>query len=136
VTQFILYFFIFFIFSFVFNFYLVFIYSFGDRGFKMILCPWKVKEILLVRSSCKNFLSSCHGLPNRMCVASIGTTSHKTSFLYFLIEKAMRTCLLTTISPFSLSHWSLYWLDLRHRLWTLTSDLGGPIALMGHVSGP
>ena len=73
----------------------------------MILCPWKVKDILLVRPSCENFLSNCHGLPNRMRVASTGTTSHKTSSLYFSMEKAMRTYLLTMISPFSLSHCSL-----------------------------
>ena len=81
--------------------------SLGERGFKITLCPLKLKEILLVRPSCKFFQSYCQGLPNRMCVASIDTTSHKTSSLYFLIAKVMRTSLLTIISPSLLSHCSL-----------------------------
>jgi len=42
----------------------------------MTLFPWKWKEILLVRPSCKIFLSFCHGLPKRIQIASMGTTSH------------------------------------------------------------
>ena len=81
--------------------------SLGMRGFNIILCPWKLKEILLVWPSRKILLSYCQGLSNRICVASIGTTSHKTSSSYFPMEKVMRTCLLTIISPFSLSYCSL-----------------------------
>ena len=92
---------------FVFIFILSLFTSFRDRGFKIILCPWKVKDILLVRPSCKTFLSNFHGLPNRMWLTSIGTTSHMTSSLYFPMEKAMRTCLLIMISLSSLSHCNL-----------------------------
>jgi len=82
--------------------------SVGDRGFNMILWPWKWKEILLVKPSYKVFLSYCYGLPKRIWVASMGTTSHNTSSLYLPIEKDMRTCSWTIISPSSLSHCNLY----------------------------
>ena len=83
-------------FSFSFLFF-IFIWSsstsLGERGFKITLCPWKLKDILLVWPSCKTYLSYCQGLPNRICVASIGTTSHKTSSLYFPVAKVIRPCL-------------------------------------------
>ena len=87
VTRFIFSFFIFFIFSFVFWSSWTFL---GKMGFKITLCPWKLKDILLVWPSYKTYLSYCQGLPNRICVASIGTTSHKISSLYFSIAKVMR----------------------------------------------
>ena len=48
-------------FLYLFHFLLFFIFiwssftSFGERDFSMILCPWKVKQILLVRPSCKEY---------------------------------------------------------------------------------
>ena len=100
--------------SFAFSFsLLVFIFiwsswtSWGERGFKVTLRPWKEKDIVLDRPSCKTCLSYCQGLSKRTWVASMGTTSHKTSSLYFPIAKFMRTCLLTMISPLPLSHCNL-----------------------------
>ena len=50
----------------------------------------------------------CHGLPNKMQLACIGTTLHKTSSTYFPIENGTITCLVTFTSPLSFSHCNLY----------------------------
>jgi len=70
----------------------------------LLLC---IKEILLVKFSWMTLVSNYHGLPKIMWVASMGTTSHKIVSLYCLMDRLTSTCLLTIISPSSLSHWSL-----------------------------
>jgi len=60
----------------------------------------------LLISSWYTCLSYFHGLPNNTWHASMGTTSHNTSSLYFLMKKFRRTWVITLISPSSLNHCS------------------------------
>uniref|UniRef100_A0A2P2QWG8 Uncharacterized protein n=1 Tax=Rhizophora mucronata TaxID=61149 RepID=A0A2P2QWG8_RHIMU len=50
------------------------------------------KEYRFLKPSCITCLSNCHGLPNRICPACMGTTSHKTSSWYLPIENDTSTC--------------------------------------------
>ena len=52
--------------------------SWGDRGSKVVFFPFMKNMYWLVWPSCKVCLSNCHGLPSKICMTFMGTTSHST----------------------------------------------------------
>jgi hypothetical protein len=71
-------------------------------------CKRYKSDDLFLTPSWNAFLSYCHGLPNKMWLACICTTWHRTSSTYFPIENGITTCLVTFTSPLSFSHCNLY----------------------------
>jgi len=82
--------------------------SLGDNVLRIIFLSLCMNEILFMNPSWITLVSYCHGLPNRIWLASIWTTSHSTLLVYCPMERHTFTWLFTTNSPSSLSHWRLY----------------------------
>jgi hypothetical protein len=61
-------------------------------------------KYLFLNISCTTLISNHHDLPNNKWPVCIGTTSYKTSSLYFPIKNKTKTYLLTFISPNSFNH--------------------------------
>jgi hypothetical protein len=80
----------------------------GVTGTRVMVLPSFTMVNLFLTPSWIVFLSYCHGLPNKMWLACISTTSNRTSSTYFPIENGTTTCLVTFISLLSFSHCNLY----------------------------
>jgi hypothetical protein len=94
----------------------------GGKGTIVMVLPYFTMLYLVLTLSWIAFQSYCHGLPNKMWLACIGTILHRTSSTYFLIEIGTTTCLVTFTSPPSFSHCNLYGLACltKHKFSLLT----------------
>jgi len=80
----------------------------GVKGIRVMILPSFKIVYLFWTPSCIAFLSYCHGLPNKIWLVCIGTTSHRTSLTSFSIENGTKICLVTFNSSLSFNYCNLY----------------------------